>query len=131
VDVGTVVKTIINEAKVVAGSGPMLAQRLEEIGVGPDGRYSTSAVSNWINGRTMPPADVLLAAAQIAGLSLDEHLGMAVEQISDGEWASVAADMQEQIDALRAQVIELYGRLGQPMPGVAPVEEPSSERKVV
>ncbi len=128
-DVSTVVKQIINEAKTVVGSGPVLAEQLERRGVGPDtGRYSPSAVSNWINGRTMPPADVLLAAAQIAGVSLDERLGVATGVV-ESDWSSAVDELQEQVDALRAQVIELYGRTGQTFPVDRATEQPSGRRQ--
>jgi transcriptional regulator with XRE-family HTH domain len=36
--------------------------------------YVENAVSAWLTGRTMPPAEVLLAAAKVSGVSLDELL---------------------------------------------------------
>jgi hypothetical protein len=96
-----IVRELLEEARRVAGSGPRLAAQLEAMGIGPPdtNRYSESAISNWIRGRTMPPADVLVAASAIAA-------------------QPDAAQLQEQIDALRAAVIDLYGRLGYAMPNL-------------
>jgi hypothetical protein len=83
---------------------------LEELGIGPPdtNRYSESAVSNWIRGRTMPPADVLVAASSIAGYPLERPL-------TGGE---TSGRLQDQIDALKAAVIDLYGRLGYARPSL-------------
>jgi transcriptional regulator with XRE-family HTH domain len=106
-----IVRELLEEARRVAGSGPRLATQLEAMGIGPPdtNRYSESAISNWIRGRTMPPADVLVAASQIA--SQPVGLPLAAAQAD-------AARLQEQIDALRAAVIDLYGRLGYAMPNL-------------
>jgi transcriptional regulator with XRE-family HTH domain len=106
-----IVRELLEEARRVAGSGPRLAAQLEALGIGPPdtNRYSESAISNWIRGRTMPPADVLVAASQIAGQPV--RLPLAAAQAD-------AAQLQEQIDALRAAVIDLYGRLGYTMPNL-------------
>jgi hypothetical protein len=113
------VREILDEARRIAGSGPRLAARLEELGIGPPdtNRYSESAISNWIRGRTMPPADVLVAASLIAGKPLarpGSAAGAAVvlDRLEDIE------GLQQQVDALRAAVIDLYGRLGFPMPNL-------------
>jgi len=110
------VREILEEARRVAGSGSRLAARLEELGIGPPdtNRYSESAISNWIRGRTMPPADVLVAATVIAGQPLTRAL--AVTEPSQS--ARDLAHLQYQVDALRAAVIDLYGRLGYPMPNL-------------
>jgi hypothetical protein len=127
------VREIMEDARRVAGSGSRLAARLEELGIGPPdtNRYSESAISNWIRGRTMPPADVLVAATVIAGhplawpVSLAESSGT-IRALEDG-----TAQLQYQVDALRAAVIDLYGRLGYPMPNLdsdLPADSPSSSR---
>lgn len=122
-DPAAAVRTILEEARRVAGGGPRFAARLEEVGVGPPetGRYSESAISNWIRGRTMPPADVLLAAALMAGISVDDRL--LVSSRSTAQPPSVVVDtnvlvaaMRAELDDLRSDVIDLYGRLGFPMP---------------
>src|SRR5262245_38106042 len=107
-----IVRELLEEARRVAGSGTRLAAQLETMGIGPPdtNRYSESAISNWIRGRTMPPADVLVAASQIAGQPV--RLPLAAGQ-ADG------AQLQEQIDALRAAVIDIYGRLGFVAPNLA------------
>ncbi len=119
-DAAAAVREILEEARRTVGTGPLFAARLEELGVGPEnGRYSESAISNWINGRTMPPADVLLAAATIAGISLDERLLGQPPSPGSSEtapWRDAVDRLQTQLDALRSDLIELYGRLGFPMP---------------
>src|SRR5262245_57764591 len=113
------VREIIEEARRVAGSGNRLAERLQELGIRPaeTTRYSESAVSNWIRGRTMPPADVLVAATLVAGLPL-----VSPGRSGSGERSlqvlELGAELQSQVDALRAAIIDLYGRLGYPMPNL-------------
>lgn len=69
------IRTVLEESRRSAGGGAALAAALREAGVGPDtGAYSESAVSNWIKGRTRPPADVVLAAASVFGVPLDPLL---------------------------------------------------------
>lgn len=116
----TTVREILEEARRVAGSGPRLAVRLEELGIGPPdtNRYSESAISNWIRGRTMPPADVLVAATIIAGQPLARPLSLAAPTDALRSLEEGVAKQQYEIDALRAAVIDLYGRLGYPMPNL-------------
>lgn len=123
-DWSRVVQEVLDEARRSAGSGPALAERLEAAGVGPDGRYSESGISNWIKGRTMPPADVLLAAAVIGGISLD--LKLAVTSVGEGGDSATGepgptvdekiAGIQRQINQLDALLEDLYGRTGHPYP---------------
>jgi outer membrane murein-binding lipoprotein Lpp len=81
-----------------------LAAALKGAGVGPDtGAYSESAVSNWIKGRTRPPADVVLAAAALHGLSLDAALGGTP---ASGETPSMSRASSD-VDDLRAAVARL------------------------
>jgi len=120
-DPAAAVRTILEEARRVAGGGPRFAARLEEVGVGPPetGRYSESAISNWIRGRTMPPADVLLAAALMAGISVDARLLSSAQPSTvdaPGADSDALAQMRAELDDLRADVIDLYGRLGFPLP---------------
>jgi hypothetical protein len=114
----TTVREILQDARRVAGSGSRLAARLEELGIGPPetSRYSESAISNWIRGRTMPPADVLVAATVIAGHPLAWPRDVAESDGATRALQDGTAQLQYQVDALRAAVIDLYGRLGFPMP---------------
>jgi hypothetical protein len=114
------VREILDDARRVAGSGSRLAARLEELGIGPPdtNRYSESAISNWIRGRTMPPADVLVAATVIAGHPLSRSLSVAEPSGAIRNLEAGAAKLQYQVDALRAAVIDLYGRLGFAMPNL-------------
>lgn len=100
-----VVRTVLEEARRAAGGGAALASVLKAAGVGPDaGAYSESAVSNWIKGRTRPPADVVLAAAALHGLSLDQRLGVAAQPDQSG--VSKSSESSE-VDQLRAAVTRL------------------------
>ena len=116
-DAATLVRDVLDEARRTVGSGPAFAERLRNEGVGPaTGLYSQSAVSNWINGRTMPPADVLIAAARIAGIPLDARIHREPPPGSSDVRAPSEAKLQRQIDVLQAQMLEVYGRLGLPWP---------------
>ena len=69
---------------------------LEAQGVGTEsGRYSESAISNWIKGRTMPPADVLLAAAKLAGISVDEKITGQTPTSADVRAAALDLEVHE------------------------------------
>jgi transcriptional regulator with XRE-family HTH domain len=79
-----VVRDVLDQARRAAGGGAPLAAALRAADVGPEaGTYSESAVSNWIKGRARPPADVVLAAASLYGLSLDTRLGLAPQRDAD------------------------------------------------
>ena len=124
-DAAALVREIVEEARRTVGSGPRLAERLEDLGIGPEtGRYSESAVSNWIKGRTMPPGDVVLAAARLAGISIDERLRPAIDQTDDNDWRKALDELQSQIDALQAQIIEVCGRVGVPVPAIEVTQSP-------
>lgn len=89
-----VVRDVLDQARRAAGGGAPLAAALRAADVGPEaGTYSESAVSNWIKGRARPPADVVLAAASLYGLSLDSRLGLAPQP---------ATDAPAEVDELRA-----------------------------
>lgn len=62
-------------------------------------RYSDSAIYSYTNERSVPPGDVLLAAALAAGISLDQKLALARRQTGTGQ----------EIDELRAEMAELRG----------------------
>ncbi|MDH4363311.1 MAG: helix-turn-helix domain-containing protein [Acidimicrobiia bacterium] len=115
-EIPSVVRNTMAQARQAAGSGTKFAARLKEFGVGPDDGYSESAISNWINGRVMPPADVLLAAAAIAGIPFgsgdDEPQTQAqIEQ----EWRTLIRLLQSQVDELRLEVRHLSGRIEIPL----------------
>src|SRR5262245_64669789 len=118
-ELAVTVREIIEEARRVAGSGTRLAERLQQLGIRPADttRYSESAISNWIRGRTMPPADVLVAASLIAGRPLVAP-GSSLPADRSLQVLELGAELQSQVDALRAAIIDLYGRLGYPMPNL-------------
>ena len=106
----TVVREVLDHARRAAGGGAALALALRSADVGPEsGTYSESAVSNWIKGRARPPADVVLAAASLYGLSLDARLGLAPEV--GGEGAGDVAELRGSLQRLEKLV---YERLAPP-----------------
>jgi len=84
------------------------ARLSRELGV----QLSSTAVSNWENGRRSLPSAVLVTAALAAGQSLDALLGEAGEPAVT-EWAeglglpARLADLQTQVDEMRQQVADL------------------------
>ncbi len=60
-------------------------------------RYSDSAIYAYTNERSVPPGDVLLAAALAAGISLDEKLGL----------ARPPTETRREIEVLRAEMAQL------------------------
>jgi transcriptional regulator with XRE-family HTH domain len=126
------VREVVEEARRRAGSGPALAGLLEEAGVGPEnGRYSESGISNWVKGRAMPPADVLLAAAAVGHVSLDSKLraaeapgvpGEAGDLVDVDQLAREVQDLRRQYGRLEAILIDLHSRTGQPYPHERPDE---------
>jgi transcriptional regulator with XRE-family HTH domain len=120
-----IVGDLVDTARRSAGNGEALAQQLERLGVtGERGRYSMSAISNWVKGRTMPPADVLLAVAVVSGQSLDtklgEHASVNGNQEVDGLKAEVAR--------LQAEMMHLYSRVGEPYERSDSGEPPGAAR---
>jgi transcriptional regulator with XRE-family HTH domain len=96
------VRALLAQARQKAGGGNALALALRDAGVGPErGAYSESAVSNWIKGRTRPPADVVFAAASIYGLSIDSAVSGKDEAngATTGDGSDLAR-MQANIDHL-------------------------------
>jgi transcriptional regulator with XRE-family HTH domain len=93
-----IVGRILEEARRRAGKGPALALRLEQLGVvGERGeRYSESSISNWIRGRAKPPAEVVLAAAQAVGISLDDRLGIGRQ----------ASGLEQQLHEVQAELAQ-------------------------
>lgn len=131
-DVGLVVRETIEEARRVLGGGPSFAERLAEVGVGPGGgHYSQSAVSNWVKGRTMPPADVLVASAGLTGISLDPRILATFTDGRDGtDWRTAVGDLQKQVDALTAQLLEICSRLAIPVPVAPPARDGGTDRAI-
>ncbi len=66
---GLVIQAVMREAKSRAGSAGRLLGKME-----PDTRRSDSAISAYINGDSIPPADVFLEAARVTKVHVDEHL---------------------------------------------------------
>jgi transcriptional regulator with XRE-family HTH domain len=62
---------VMQEAKGRAKKASVLVARLEPV---LRRRYDEDSVSAWVTGRTVPPADALLAAAKVSGISIDEYL---------------------------------------------------------
>lgn len=62
---------IMRAAKEHFGKAAALLYALEREGIRG---YSHSIVSSWALGKSQPPAKVLLAAARLAGISVDEFL---------------------------------------------------------
>lgn len=92
----------MQEAKARAGKASVLVARMEPL-VGR--RYDEDSVSAWIRGRTVPPADALLAAAKVTGLSVDDFLrqdGEHLQSLSDR-----LNDQSAMIGELREQVVRL------------------------
>jgi hypothetical protein len=92
----------MQEAKERAGKASVLVVRMEPL-VGR--RYDEDSVSAWIRGRTVPPADALLAAAKVTGISIDEYLqadGHAAEGLADrlGHQAETIEDLRAQVEQL-------------------------------
>jgi len=104
-----IVGELVDTARRSAGNGEALAQQLEQLGVsGERSRYSMSAISNWVKGRTMPPADVLLAVALVSGQSLDAKLN---EQRGTNEEVD---DLKAELARLQAEMMHLYSKIGEP-----------------
>ncbi|MEM9655862.1 MAG: hypothetical protein AAGA65_27500 [Actinomycetota bacterium] len=108
-----IVGKFIDEGRRTVGNGEALAQELEKLGVGGDkGRYSMSAISNWVKGRTMPPADVLLAVAMVSNQSLDGLVpGRTAGAAGEGE---DVGQLKTELARLQAEMMHLYSRVGEP-----------------
>jgi hypothetical protein len=77
-------------------------------------RVKNSAIYGYTNDRedrNVPPGDVLLAAALVTGISLDEKLGLVRQQNEMAEMRAQMAEMRQEIAELRA---ERAGRNGEP-----------------
>lgn len=127
IEIPSLVRKVMAQARQAAGSGTKFAARLKEFGVGPNDGYSESAISNWINGRVMPPADVLLAAAAIAGIPFgdDEDEPQQTQAEIEHESRTLIRLLQSQVDDLRLEVRILSDRIVIPLgPSNQPVGPP-------
>lgn len=70
-------REITEEARRQAGSARRLLDWLEQAGLrSPRGeRYALSAVGHWVGGQAIPPGDVMLALADMAGIDVDGSAG--------------------------------------------------------
>jgi transcriptional regulator with XRE-family HTH domain len=59
--------------------------------------YSDQTVSAWALGRTMPPADALLAACKVSGVSIDAAL------LGEGSFAEQLAALRKAVEELQAE----------------------------
>ena len=111
-----VVGELVDDARRAAGNGEALSQELENLGVtGERGsRYSMSAISNWVKGRTMPPADVVLAVALVSGQSLDGKLLAHGHHPPTGTESEDVDNLKTEIARLRTEMMHLYKRVGEP-----------------
>lgn len=101
------VADVVSEAIDRAGKAMALARKIEPL-IGRT--YADRTVSAWGRGDVMPPADAVLAAAQVMGVSLDEKLGIgriptALEQ--------QVADLQSQVNQQRRASAALERRLAE------------------
>ena len=97
----------IQEAKQRVGKASVLVVRMEPL-VGR--RYDEDSVSAWTRGRTVPPADALLAAAKVTGISIDEYLRLDGE--SGGGLSDRLGQQADAIEDLRGQVEQLTEVVG-------------------
>jgi len=68
-NVGLVIQSVMKEAKERAGSAARLLKKMN-----PELRRSDSAISAYIKGDSVPPADVFLEAARVTEVHVDEYL---------------------------------------------------------
>lgn len=113
-----VIGDLLVEARRRLGKGQVLARRLEELGVvGENGaRYSESSISNWTRGRARAPADAVLAAAMVAGISIDEWM----HPLSSSSPAALQDALRQEIQKQVAAAIAEFRR-----------EPPASEVDVI
>lgn len=71
-------------------------------------RYSDSAIYAYTNERSVPPGDVLLAAALAAGISLDEKLGLARHRTDTGRELD---ELRAEMALLRDEVADIQDRM--------------------
>lgn len=106
-DYGPLVRALVAEADRRAAEelgqkvnkGEALAQVLAERA---NMQYKPASVRSWMRGDSMPPADVLLAVARTAGISIDEMAGR--QEGAEGE-------RLEALEGKVASLSEVVGRL--------------------
>jgi nucleotide-binding universal stress UspA family protein len=102
-----VISAVVKDAKDAPrfGTAQAITAALRKAGITGrgGGEYSDSTVSNWINSQAMPPSDVFLALAVMAGISVDEALRRQTlsERIAQIEAAD--AERDHQVEALRQE----------------------------
>lgn len=112
-DHGWVVRALVTEADRRAAAhlgqklnkGVALAQVLAER---TNLQYKPASVRSWMRGDSMPPADVLLAVARTAGISIDEVAGRQ-ESAEDERLEALegrVASLSEVVDRLRVELVE-------------------------
>ena len=106
-----VVSDVVAAARKKVGGSEALSVRLLELGVKSErgDRYSVSAVSNWVQGRTMPPADVFLAVADVGDQSIDSAVGAVDQDLVVDELRSTVARLQAEMANLHTQLDIPYG----------------------
>ena len=106
-DYGPLVRALVIEADRRAAAdvgqkvnkGEALAQVLADKA---NMQYKPASVRSWMRGDSMPPADVLLAVARTAGISIDEMAGR--QEGAEGE-------RLETLEGRVASLTEVVGRL--------------------
>jgi transcriptional regulator with XRE-family HTH domain len=93
-------------------------------------RYDEDSVSAWINGRTVPPADALLAAAKAMNVSLDRELGLGEPPTDEiGQVVAEIASLRRELESVEDNLISLYSRVGHEYPHDRARTERRQERK--
>jgi len=90
------VARVIGEAKAKAGKADALLALIHPL---LNETYSTRSVSSWIKGPNMPNADVLLAAAKVSGISIDELLFGESLRARQDRMDKELADLREALEA--------------------------------
>ncbi len=101
----SLVAEVVSEAINRAGKALALARRIQPM-IGRT--YADRTVSAWGRGDVMPPADAVLAAAQVTGVSLDDRLGISREPSA---LERQLADLQDQFDRQRTVIAAMDQRL--------------------
>ena len=111
-------RRVLVEAERAFDTAPALAAAMEpHLGR----RYSDSSIYAYTSERSVPPGDVLLAAALAAGISLDGKLGLGSR-----------GGLEHQVDRLWAEVAELHravARLEERLGGAGEPTEPAEGPK--
>jgi transcriptional regulator with XRE-family HTH domain len=116
----------MQEAKSRAGKAGALALRMEPH-VGR--RYDEDSVSAWVRGQAVPPADALLAAAKVTGVSLDGFLGdeQTHRDAEVRELHQELSALRQEYDDFHAAVIEAFSHAGLPFNAASSVPAESRQ----